>query len=165
MKFLVLLFASCAFAAFTDTYELSTVYGKTGDFVQCFDDYENIRVTLYAGNSFISSTLLPDCYSITIGIFDAIVTGENTKLIIQDGKITSMVTNGMITDYSETTPATYNSEIIFHYELTLVDAAAVLLVTAIALVGAVLLIGCPLCLAYLAYTKCRKGNPEAKPLI
>jgi hypothetical protein len=164
MKFLVLLFASCAFAAFTDTYTFSTVYIETGDYVQCFDDYENIRVTLYAGNSFISSTLLPDCYSITVGIFDAIITGENTKLMIQDGKITSMITNGMITDYSESTPATYNSEIIFHYELTVMSGFAIIMIIVLAVPVVCLLIGGAFCLAK-AIRICRKDDPEAKPLI
>jgi hypothetical protein len=164
MKFLILLFASCAFASLTDTYTFSTVYSKTGDHVQCFDDYENIRVMLYAGNSFISSTLLPDCYSITVGIFDAIITGENTKLMIQDGKITSMVTNGMITDYSESTPATYNSEIIFHYELTVVDGFAIIMIIVLVVIGVYLLFGGAFCLA-IAICICREDDPEAKPLI
>lgn len=126
MKFLILLFATCVFAK-TTTY--THYYEDTGEYCNCIYDYDEAEVNIYAGTSFINATVLPNlCYQINIGIFGAVVTGNDTKLIIQNGEITSLITNGIINDYSNSTLMVYNSQVILRKTTETMDDWAIALI-------------------------------------
>jgi hypothetical protein len=125
MKFLILLFVAFAFA---DSH-VNYYYEDTGEYSQCVYDCDRIEVNIYAGNAFINATVLPDlCYQISIGILGAVVIGYGTKMIIQNGKIISLITNGNITDYSNSTVMMYNSQVIFRETIETMDDWAIWLI-------------------------------------
>jgi hypothetical protein len=162
MKFLVLLFV-----AFANTYVGTEIFNNTGVYNYCIESDSISGVQLYAGNSFIDATLLPNkCYIISIGVYDAIITGENTNLMIQNGIIISLITNGKILRYTDELAITYFGKVTVSYTYTAISPMSMVLIIIALFTSPILLlcIGAMIANNTVCCTEVR-NTPETQPLI
>lgn len=164
MKFLILLFVTCAFA---NTYVGTEIFDNTGVYNYCIESDSISGVQLYAGNSFIDATLLPNkCYTLSIGVYDAIITGENTNLMIQNGIIISLITNGKILRYTDELAITYFGKAIVSHTYTAMNPMWILLIIIAAFTSPILLLCICTMIANNAVCCTEVRNtPETQPLI